>query len=140
MSFERDMAEMVREADADESSRTLAMTYVRACGKLADADPEHDKAVNCSPILREVMLAQAPMFLQTFLRRPAVTDDDIASAIAAHVKLCGERRETCEDAPLGINWKQRSFSMLTGMRWPGAAVMIVYILKDGILKALGVGI
>jgi len=136
-SFEHDMGEMVRESKASESKRSLAMNYVRATGKISNGEKQNVSAIS------DAIIAQTPIMLELYLEsRPTV--EVISSMLDDQVRICPVRLRkdevnlTATDAGMteGVNWTRMLFQVVTKIGWPGAFVLIVYILRQPLTSFL----
>lgn len=139
--FEQNMGDMVRESNAPEAKKSLAMNYVRATGKIANGSK------SCIEALSEAIVAQTPILLELYLQIfPTLAEvAALIEAHAAHCKLNKEHKESIvrlrrdeggEDMP--FNWKRLLFEFGARMGWPAAVVIISIIYRSEIVKLLGV--
>jgi len=127
-SLEHDMGQMVREAKASEAKKSLAMNYVRQVGKISNQEEDADITD-----LYSLVQAQIPIILEMYLE-PRVDSDTIEYAIQRHLVACPvalqvARRKDDDDLH-PFNWQRMLFTVATKISWPGAAVIIVWLLQD----------
>lgn len=127
-SFEHDMGEMVKQSGVTEAKKTLAMSYVRATGKIANGSRGNVEA------LCDAMLAQTPIILEMYLERHAVATD-IDTAILEHMERCkgnmARRPEGCDALPVA-SWQRLVFSVASKVTWPGAWMITALMFRDEI--------
>ena len=131
--FEQNMGDMVHESEISEAKKSLAMTYVRAMGKIANGSRGSVEAV-C-----DALIAQTPIMLEMY-RESRVDIKTVEDAIVKHIANCpGQivlRRADGTDGTGVLNWQRLAFAAISKATWPGAVVTIAAMFRSEIQQIL----
>lgn len=131
-SFEQNMGDMVRESDASDPAKSLAMTYVRKMGAIANGSRDDVGAVS------DALAAQTPILLELYLRNTP-TMGDVQAVVAKHVSTCAKKAASSHGPLHALSALSRPrflMSMASRATWPFAVIVVSFMFKDEIAALL----